>query len=444
MSQSRNSSQGSLHLPIRARPSMCSNISLNDVQITLPEQQRLPSLAASEGAFNIDQSWTRGSNGQIYQPRQSFSNELHREPMSQFTDLMQFNNRSSIQISPVQQYYQQQQQAHQQPQIQQIQPEIIFRQDQFTHQLPYQTMDMHSQYTCLPSSIMSMSPAMRCNPGEICYPEWSHHYPNSTYQVSGPPSISEMSEEDEAIYDKPYAQLIYEALLKAPGHRMLLRDIYEWFIQNTNKPRESGTNGWQNSIRHNLSMNKVSPSLLISITTNVEQAFENDKSDPASARGARKANSVWILTAEALKNGVQSTTRYRKSGPGKKGVVNKGPAVQRQRSGAKGGKAAKRAAQIKRHMETPPRTFPRTFSASPTISSPQDEWSNVSASPATPTDRFSACYNIPTLRYGYEDFTAKYEADGNLEDYHLRQMLSQSVPEETYDELSYIPRNDSN
>lgn len=64
-------------------------------------------------------------------------------------------------------------------------------------------------------------------------------------------------EEDEAAGGKPYARLIYEALLQAPGHRMMLRDIYDWFELYTTKPRESGTNGWQNSIRHNLSMNKV-------------------------------------------------------------------------------------------------------------------------------------------------------------------------------------------
>jgi hypothetical protein len=65
-------------------------------------------------------------------------------------------------------------------------------------------------------------------------------------------------EDEEATDGKPYARLIWEALMEAPGHRMMLRDIYTWFLQNTSKPRESGGNGWQNSIRHNLSMNKVS------------------------------------------------------------------------------------------------------------------------------------------------------------------------------------------
>lgn len=69
--------------------------------------------------------------------------------------------------------------------------------------------------------------------------------------------VKDVSEEKEGPYDKPYAQLIYDALMQAPGHRMLLRDIYDWFLHNSRKAHESGTNGWQNSIRHNLSMNQV-------------------------------------------------------------------------------------------------------------------------------------------------------------------------------------------
>jgi hypothetical protein len=64
-------------------------------------------------------------------------------------------------------------------------------------------------------------------------------------------------EEDDFSSDKPYARLIWEALMQAPGHRMMLREIYSWFECNTNKAIESGSNGWQNSIRHNLSMNQV-------------------------------------------------------------------------------------------------------------------------------------------------------------------------------------------
>jgi hypothetical protein len=43
---------------------------------------------------------------------------------------------------------------------------------------------------------------------------------------------------------------------------MILRDIYEWFKNNTDKASASETKGWQNSIRHNLSMNGVCLSLI--------------------------------------------------------------------------------------------------------------------------------------------------------------------------------------
>lgn len=59
---------------------------------------------------------------------------------------------------------------------------------------------------------------------------------------------------------EPYAQLIYRALMSAPNHAMVLKDIYEWFEQNTDKAKiaqNSSAKGWQNSIRHNLSMNGV-------------------------------------------------------------------------------------------------------------------------------------------------------------------------------------------
>lgn len=57
--------------------------------------------------------------------------------------------------------------------------------------------------------------------------------------------------------DPSYAKLIYQALMEAPGHKMILRDIYTWIAQNTDKARDPLSRGWQNSIRHNLSMNGV-------------------------------------------------------------------------------------------------------------------------------------------------------------------------------------------
>lgn len=68
-------------------------------------------------------------------------------------------------------------------------------------------------------------------------------------------------EEDSPIdKEQPYAQLIYRCLLDAPDNTMVLRDIYDWFKRHTDKASHSETKGWQNSIRHNLSMNGVSVS----------------------------------------------------------------------------------------------------------------------------------------------------------------------------------------
>lgn len=58
----------------------------------------------------------------------------------------------------------------------------------------------------------------------------------------------------------PYAKLIYQALMDAPEHRLVLRDIYAWIAQNTDKAKNPINKGWQNSVRHNLSMNGVTSS----------------------------------------------------------------------------------------------------------------------------------------------------------------------------------------
>lgn len=75
------------------------------------------------------------------------------------------------------------------------------------------------------------------------------------------PAAANPSEADDTSADPPYSQLIYEALMAAPGKRLPLQGIYLWFERNTAKGRDRGSKGWQNSIRHNLSMNAVgSPS----------------------------------------------------------------------------------------------------------------------------------------------------------------------------------------
>ena len=76
-----------------------------------------------------------------------------------------------------------------------------------------------------------------------------------------PNEESEDSDEDGSVNCEPYAQLIFRALKGAPGYKMVLKDIYRWFEKNTDKASKS-SRGWQNSIRHNLSMNGVRTSFL--------------------------------------------------------------------------------------------------------------------------------------------------------------------------------------
>jgi hypothetical protein len=125
------------------------------------------------------------------------------------------------------------------------------------------------------------------------------------------------SAEDVGNHDKPYAYLLYEALRSAKDHKMPLQEIYRWFEENTNKAIDPQSKGWQSSIRHNLSMNEVSsrpssnPKTRRKLTLD-RQAFILHNEYPA--RGKSK-NNYWTITEEALKNGVQSTTRYRNSVP---------------------------------------------------------------------------------------------------------------------------------
>lgn len=63
--------------------------------------------------------------------------------------------------------------------------------------------------------------------------------------------------EDTTKIARPYAKLIYKALMEKEEKMMKLQDIYQWFRDYTDKPKLAPGIGWQNSIRHNLSMNAV-------------------------------------------------------------------------------------------------------------------------------------------------------------------------------------------
>lgn len=53
-----------------------------------------------------------------------------------------------------------------------------------------------------------------------------------------------------------YATLIGMAILRAPERKLMLSEIYKWIMQTFKHYRDSPQPGWQNSIRHNLSLHK--------------------------------------------------------------------------------------------------------------------------------------------------------------------------------------------
>ncbi|KAJ5694523.1 hypothetical protein N7536_004935 [Penicillium majusculum] len=122
----------------------------------------------------------------------------------------------------------------------------------------------------------------------------------------------------------PYSVLIYQALKEAPGNKLQLQSIYSWFEANTDKGGDPNAKGWQNSIRHNLSMNA---------------GFEAVKEEIGPGK---RAVNFWRLTPEAIRSGgIQSTTRYRKLQHLKKGVNSGHRGATRQQSESKGAHATR-------------------------------------------------------------------------------------------------------
>ncbi|CAG8956664.1 hypothetical protein HYFRA_00012208 [Hymenoscyphus fraxineus] len=129
---------------------------------------------------------------------------------------------------------------------------------------------------------------------------------------------------DEHTADEPYAKLIHRALMSVPSHSMVLQEIYQWFRENTGKGNGGPeSKGWMNSIRHNLSMNAA--------FKKTERKLPGDDT---------KKSTEWVLEDFAIKDGVQSTTRYRKGTGAKRFMRSDNPTPSRQSSGRKGGISA--------------------------------------------------------------------------------------------------------
>ena len=110
-----------------------------------------------------------------------------------------------------------------------------------------------------------------------------------------------------------YAMLIGMAILRAPGHRLTLAHIYKWISDSFSFYRQAGENGWQNSIRHNLSLNKAfikqerpkddpGKGNYWAIEPGKEGQFFKDKSSrrPTSSSGPSTKSSSFFLSSDAV------------------------------------------------------------------------------------------------------------------------------------------------
>ncbi|KAJ4397349.1 hypothetical protein N0V93_001574 [Gnomoniopsis smithogilvyi] len=122
--------------------------------------------------------------------------------------------------------------------------------------------------------------------------------------------------------DEPYAQLIYRAFLSRPNKSMTLQEIYQWFRENTDKSKSEGK-GWQNSIRHNLSMNGA----FTKRNSKTPLSGNGDGSVSLDNAGVDGRKSTEWFLEPAFYAGVESTTRYRKgnSGSRSRGVGSNNP-----------------------------------------------------------------------------------------------------------------------
>ena len=139
----------------------------------------------------------------------------------------------------------------------------------FGAQLKSSEATSFSLYNPHPNLPHLRSPSFSTDLAEATVSAASTNMPYNSLPLGGlsPPGKLEMNiEEPTANADKdedthadlPYSQLIFAALHAAPGNKLPLQGIYAWFEENTAKGKDRSWKGWQNSIRHNLSMNAVS------------------------------------------------------------------------------------------------------------------------------------------------------------------------------------------
>ena len=104
----------------------------------------------------------------------------------------------------------------------------------------------------------SFSPSLYATSSDLrTPPQPKLHHPFRRRDRPTPLESESESEREGRQGESPYPKLIYRALMDAPGHQMVLKDIYKWIARNTDKARDPAFKGWQNNVRHTLSINGV-------------------------------------------------------------------------------------------------------------------------------------------------------------------------------------------
>ncbi|SPO02552.1 uncharacterized protein DNG_05225 [Cephalotrichum gorgonifer] len=151
------------------------------------------------------------------------------------------------------------------------------------------------------------------------------------------PEDDEMALDKDDTNDLPYAKLIYKALLSHPQHAMTLQEVYDWFMINTNKDKTN--RGWQNSVRHNLSLNKAFQKRDLNLS----------QGDTSPSSSNLKKKNEWYLEDWAIaEGGVQSTTKYR-TAPTKKSKARSTTSASAVPKMAAGGGVTSHANQVLQH-----------------------------------------------------------------------------------------------
>ena len=112
------------------------------------------------------------------------------------------------------------------------------------------------------------------------YNPWEMNVPFNASGFPHPATKQSMDEDtatdgdDEPInivdgIDLSYAKELERCLRRMPEYTLPLKDIYAWIKENTNKVKDPQSRGWQNSVRHNLSLNEVSRTFYIMTTLHI-------------------------------------------------------------------------------------------------------------------------------------------------------------------------------